>query len=272
MLAAFLNDRKTQGIERTYLQGDDNFGGSPPSWAKDSAVTISAALETMRPIFDSPTERVNKALLKLARLLPKPGTKLQLVHPAELYSEDTDDLYFILSSLRDRGLAKVSMVNSVVESPIQLTFDGWARVEDLRKEARGLDSTQGFVAMSFDPSMDEAYAKGLKPAIEAAGYDARMVKTSTAPIPITDEILAEIRKSRFLVADFTGQKGGVYFEAGFAMGLGIPVIWTVKKEEIEKLHFDIRQYRHIDWVDYDDLRERLRVTIEAHVPNVRRAK
>ena len=33
--------------------------------------------------------------------------------------------------------------------------------------------------------------------------------------------MAEIRRSRFVVADYTGQVNGVYFEAGFALGLGL---------------------------------------------------
>jgi hypothetical protein len=33
--------------------------------------------------------------------------------------------------------------------------------------------------------------------------------------------MAEIQKSRFVVADYTGQRNGVYFEVGFAVGLGL---------------------------------------------------
>ncbi|MFC1886373.1 hypothetical protein ACFLZM_04890, partial [Thermodesulfobacteriota bacterium] len=67
---------------------------------------------------------------------------------------------------------------------------------------------------------------------------------------IDDEIIAQIRRSRFIVADFTGHRGGVYYEAGFAKGLGLEVIWTCNKNDIDKLHFDIRQYNCIDW-DWD---------------------
>ena len=70
---------------------------------------------------------------------------------------------------------------------------------------------------------------------------------------IDDEIIAEIRNSKFLIADFTGNRGGVYYEAGFAYGLGIPVIWTCKKEDISELHFDTRQYNHITWTNSEDL-------------------
>ena len=51
------------------------------------------------------------------------------------------------------------------------------------------------------------------------------------------------------------------------MGLGIPVIWTVREDRVKTdLHFDTRQYRHIDWKDVSDLRTRLRMSIEANIP------
>ena len=67
--------------------------------------------------------------------------------------------------------------------------------------------------------------------------------------------------------------GGVYFEAGFALGLGLPVIWTVKETGLEHLHFDTRQYNHIGWKDPEDLREMLQLRLQATVaPPTRRPK
>ena len=74
---------------------------------------------------------------------------------------------------------------------------------------------------------------------------------------IDAKIEHEIRNSAFVVADVTEQKQGVYYEAGFAKGLGLPVIWTVNEKEKDDLHFDTRQYRHIIWTDEADLQERL---------------
>jgi nucleoside 2-deoxyribosyltransferase len=69
-----------------------------------------------------------------------------------------------------------------------------------------------------------------------------------------------------LVADFTCEpdkiRGGVYFEAGFAMGLGIPVFWTVR-DTTKDIHFDTRQYAHIVWKDAADLRKQLADRIAA---------
>jgi len=67
------------------------------------------------------------------------------------------------------------------------------------------------------------------------------------------------------VADFTGSRGGVYFEAGFALGLGIPVIWSCRKNDVKKVHFDTRQYNHIVWNDSSDLYRQLRDRIEATI-------
>jgi hypothetical protein len=69
-----------------------------------------------------------------------------------------------------------------------------------------------------------------------------------------------------MVADFTGQRGGVYFEAGMMKGLGRNVIWMCKKQELDegKLHFDIRQYNFIAWESTEDARAQLLHRIRAN--------
>ena len=64
---------------------------------------------------------------------------------------------------------------------------------------------------------------------------------------IDNEIVALIRQSKFIVADYTGQRGGVYFESGFAQGLGLPVIWTCREDDMENLHFDTSHFNFLPW-------------------------
>ena len=121
--------------------------------------------------------------------------------------------------------------------------------------------------MWFDKSMDEAYGSGIRPAIEKAGYRPVRIDEKPHNKKIDDEIIAEIRRSRFVVADFTegeeGTRGGVYYEAGFAHGLNIPVIFTCRKDSLERVHFDTRQYNHVVWEDFNHLRESLVQRISA---------
>ncbi len=148
---------------------------------------------------------------------------------------------------------------------IVLTMEGWQKFEELEKNR--IDSKQCFVAMNFDDKLDEVYEEGIKKAIEEAGYKPLRVDKEEHNEKICDRIIAEIRKSKFVVADFTGQRQGVYFEAGFAKGLDIPVIWLCRKDEVDekKLHFDTQQYNHITWENSDDLYEQLRLRIDATI-------
>jgi len=61
------------------------------------------------------------------------------------------------------------------------------------------------------------------------------------------KIIAAIRQIKFLIADFTNNRGGVYYEAGFGKGIGREVIWTVRKNYLRHAHFDTRQYNFICW-------------------------
>jgi hypothetical protein len=144
---------------------------------------------------------------------------------------------------------------------------GQNKVVELR--ARHSPSVQGFVAMWFDKALDAAFVDGFAPAIRDCGFDPLRIDRKEHANKIDDEIVAEIRRSRFVVADFTSEpdrpRGGVYFEAGFALGLNIPVIWTCRADLLGQVHFDTRQFNHIDWKEPADLRERLRNRIAAVV-------
>ena len=140
---------------------------------------------------------------------------------------------------------------------------GYATYDDFTRQ-KG-EGSQVFVAMWFDVSTNEAFSKGLVLGISNAGYRPLRIDRKEHVNKIDDEIVAGIKESRFLVADFTGHRGGVYFEAGFAMGLGLPVIWTCSKAALNELHFDIRQYAFIDWETPEDLAERLEKRIRAVV-------
>ena len=110
-----------------------------------------------------------------------------------------------------------------------VTVDGYARLAELEK--KGAESSRAFVAMWFDPSLNDAWETGIRPGIEDAGYEAVRIDNQEHVNKIDDEIVAEIRRSRFVVADFThgdtGARGGVYYEAGFAHGLDSHVIFTL---------------------------------------------
>lgn len=115
--------------------------------------------------------------------------------------------------------------------------DGYAYLQKLRETNE--DSQKGFCAMWFSDDTKELWSKGIGPGINSAGYQPFRVDKHEHVNKIDDEILASIRSSKFCVADFThgdnsGVRGGVYFEAGFALGLGRQVIWTCREDFIDE--------------------------------------
>ena len=136
-----------------------------------------------------------------------------------------------------------------------ITVNGWGRIERIQQVAA--KSTQVFVAMNFNKEFDNCYAEGIEKALEETRYKAYRVDREEHSDKIDDKILSEIKRSKFIIAEFTGQKHGVYFEAGYAIGLGKLVIWTVNAKDISKVHFDTRQYNHIVWSDEAELKEKL---------------
>lgn len=148
---------------------------------------------------------------------------------------------------------------------VRITLDGWKKIAEIRKTK--VDSNQAFVAMWFDDSMDQFFKKGIKPALEKTGFNPIInVKDVQHNDQIDDLIIAHIRKSGLLIADFTGNRPAVYYEAGFAKGLNIPVIWLCRKSDEVALSLDTRQYNHIIWNDDKDLQSQLINRIEATIP------
>jgi len=177
-----------------------------------------------------------------------------------VYGESSGELSFALTFLHEQG-----WIENFAGGEFQIKMPGWVRVYELRETPT--DSRRGFVAMSFDPSMDPVWKVGIAPAIVAAGYEPVRVDRVEHNDKICDRIVVEIRRARFVVADFTGHRQGVYFEAGFALGLGLPVIWLAREDALAEAHFDTRQYNHIKWKTPEELlpalRDRILATIGA---------
>ena len=193
----------------------------------------------------------------------KQETYLELL--AHSCSVGNRDLTYLLRYLHQNGL--IQYYDNIQPPSCTLTVEGHSRLVKLEKTRAA--SSEAFIAMWFDDSMNDALEKGFKPAISDAGYKPVRIDQREHPNKIDDEIIAGIRKARFVVADFThgdkGERGGVYYEAGFAHGLDIPVYFTCREGSLEKIHFDTRQYNHIEWAKPEDLREALKNRITAHI-------
>lgn len=154
----------------------------------------------------------------------------------------------------------------------KIVTQGWSKIEELKRIVK--DSKQCFVAMAFNDKTKQV-REALRAGIEAAGFEPIIADEGEYTGNVMDFVLGQIRKSRFVIADYTvepeektemegsdepenspikkGTRGGVYYEAGYAKGVGLQVIQTCKADNISRnrLHFDIAQEFTIYWTDED---------------------
>jgi len=154
-----------------------------------------------------------------------------------------------------------------------LTFDGWKRLEELKRGS--YDSRKAFMAMKYgDAWVDDFFRGHLKPAAAAAGFDLVRLDENARARLIDDRLRVEIQTSKFLVADLTHGNNGAYWEAGYAEGLGRPVIYTCRedvfndKEKSKATHFDTNHHLTVLWRpdDMAGAASRLKDTIRATLP------
>ena len=176
------------------------------------------------------------------------------------HSESTnfEEMEYLIDSLETRGLVdkgsriQIGRLFYISSGPGFLciaTATGYSFVESLQGKGT---SDQCFVALWFNEKTNALYDIAIAPAVEAAGYKPLRIDRQLDFLgKIDDQIIAEIRRSKFVIADFThdeqGARGSVYYEAGFAHDLGIPVIFTCRNDQIDDLHFDTNHFLHLPW-------------------------
>ncbi len=217
------------------------------------------------------SDRVDRALINLKLLSSYAGDEIpiSLRDSSVFFSESIEDtkfrsrFYIMYQLIEDAFISSKSQGKSIPDE-LTITPRGWNRIAEIEVSGNPF-SRQAFVAMSFDKTMDSVWDNGFETAIKNAGYKPLRIDMKEHNNMIPDEIIAEIRNSKFVVCDFTDQRSGVYFEAGFAMGLNKPIIWTCRSDEMEKCHFDTNHFNHITWENEEDLNIKLYNRIRATI-------
>lgn len=114
------------------------------------------------------------------------------------------------------------------------------------KLATATDPKLVFVIIAFRDDMEPVF-EGIKVAGKSLGLDVKRVKDIVGDYRITDQVIQMIKSARFVVADLTHERPNVYFELGFARGLGKTVITTAR--DGTNIHFDVKDWTYLPYSD-----------------------
>ena len=223
----------------------------------------------------TPAEQADRFVLWLGSKAPGEYISFQLQDQLSLIGSATpEELRIAIDYLIRKGLVQGKIIRtssglSCVD--VALSLEGWQYCEKLKRGAA--DSHKAFMAMQYnDEQLDKIVEDVFKPAVEKTGF--KLFKLTDRPKAglIDDHLRVEIQTSRFLIADLSHDNLGAYWEAGYAEGLGKPVIYTCEKTKFEnpdtKPHFDTNHHLTIPW-DINNLEEaanQLKATIRATLP------
>lgn len=210
-------------------------------------------------------ERLDKLLAYLASKMAYPGSSHQVQlgadYPvADAHNENELDAY--LNYLSSEKLIDLQPSRGG-EAVCALTVRGWQRIQSRARP--GGEPGRCFVACWLADDFYSEFRNAADAAIRACSYVPFWIVETRTNQGISDRVLAEIQRAEFVVADFTGQRQSVYFEAGFARGLGRQVIWCCKQDDVRNLHFDTKHLGHVVWKDSADLRAKLEDSIRANI-------
>lgn len=186
----------------------------------------------------------------------------------ELYFKSVNELSYYMEVLEKNELIETKYIstkfNALHFDSYRMTFKGLNHYVKITNE--GEKSNKCFVAMSFKPETKEI-RQAIKDALDEAHFEPVLMDEQDieSDKTINDEIIANLKKCKFCIADFTLHSDGVYFESGFALGQGKKVIYTCRQDEFNKAHFDIKPLQHIIYETPAELKQKLFNKIEAWI-------
>lgn len=239
--------------------------GDPP--LLDNTLIYRLLTENEPP---SPTRQVQNLVLFLGDRLTAPGEMFPITpeyHRAIVGATTDDNFQWVIKHVMDQGIIEGTRLGDEVEGT--LNFKGWELYEDLRRKT--VPSRTAFMAMPFgDPTLDKVF-DCFKPAVARTGFELVRLDEKPPAGSIDDRLRVEIRRARFLIADLTDGNHGAYWEAGFAEGLGLPVIFTCEETYFKNkgTHFDTSHMHTVLWKveNLEQGADRLTVTIRATLPD-----
>lgn len=211
------------------------------------------------PRLPSPAMQALNAVRFIGDSVSATGEKVQRLQPylyAVIGAPNPTLAGDLLLQLKARGLIDgIAHTSGASSDLIQAypTLSGWEQYE-AEKQGK-ITGNYGFLAMKYgDEVLDPFALDVLKPCLKAEIDFELFDMRDVARAGIIDNIMrAQIRDAAFVIVDLTHDNSGAYWEAGYAEGLGKPVIYICEKNKFEeaKTHFDTNHCTTVTWSSDD---------------------
>lgn len=168
------------------------------------------------------------------------------------WSINEKELYFIFKKYLIEEMNFLSGHPNYIITP-----KGWAYLDTIRNT--NINNAIVFIASKYENEINKYLDNFVVSALEELGYKPKLMRSHPHTNIIDNEMISLIKQSKFIIVDLTKNSLGAYYEAGYAQGFGLEVIFICEKsfrenknnEKSKGVHFDTNHYPISDW-EYDD--------------------
>lgn len=182
-------------------------------------------------------EVLEAGCLKTMTIAPPPiigGLVMRNVNPFDMVFDPPYgvDLISPIVDMVDQTIGELNDPNS--KTNIMVTFKSIVEIDSSVEEG------YAFIAMPMDrtdKTLDDVL-DSIKQVANECGVNAERIDDNATNDRITDRMLESIKKAEFVIVDLTYSRSNVFYEAGYAHGLGKVPIYIAR--EGTQLEFDLK--------------------------------
>lgn len=122
-----------------------------------------------------------------------------------------------------------------------------------------------FVIMEYSKKYNDLYDEVIKPVCKGKNIETIRADESEKTGLILRDIVNRIYESKFIIAEITPRNPNVYFEIGYAIAIGKPVVFIADKNNEEGLPFDISGFRVLFYENTISGKSKIEEELSKHV-------
>jgi len=226
-------------------------------------------LPEIQEAIKKPLPSVEEQYRNLIRLIVEetkyPGREINRLElqfaTAAIGSVDIGGPRMALNDMQENGLISVIFPDTAQDfcSHLSLTYQGWLywdRIQRTTTNPYGAFMAYQFrsdqSAEEYDDLLYEMINTDLHITLGSIGFDLKDITINQSAGSIDDRLRNTIRSSRFLLAEVSHGNQNVFWEAGFAEGYGIPVIYLCHKSRFankSSMPFDTNHLLCVQWTE-----------------------
>lgn len=238
----------------------------------DRIARMAAYVDALREAFDGADRRsyinqnthavrrevIESGCMQLFTLTPPPAI-------GGLVQHNIDPFNIIFEAPYGRSIIP-NLIDMIEQAIGVMSEPGYGQPLEVSREGVVSEPVQRgyvFIAMPMagnNPHMDDVH-DAIKEVARQCGLTAERVDDTESNDRITDRLLESIRKAEFVVVDLTEERPNVFYEAGYAQGMGKTPIYIARQGT--NLHFDLKDYPIIFFDNLRTLKTRLAGRLQA---------